>query len=347
DRVGGVRRRLGQAVDGRERGAGAGAEHDGVGRDRLLAAVLAGDVERPVPGEAGGAAQQGEIRVVLVVPAVLLAAGGDRVDAPEDAVADRRPVHVLQLLGETEAGGVGGGVGEIGGVHEHLRGDAPEVQAGAAEDAVGADAAVDLHDAAVGELRARERVRGAGADQGDVVMSRSVHRPRLVGPRRGWSDPGSGRIPAGRWQNVTGAGRSAPRRARGAPPMPSPAHPADSHDVIRVRGAREKNLRDVSLDLPKRRLTVFTGVSGSGKSSLVFSTIAAESQRMINETYSSFLQGFMPSLARPDVDELQGLTTAIIVDQERMGANVRSTVGTATDANAYLRTLFSKLAEPH
>ena len=129
--------------------------------------------------------------------------------------------------------------------------------------------------------------------------------------------------------------------------MPSPAHPADSHDVIRVRGARENNLRDVSLDLPKRRLTVFTGVSGSGKSSLVFSTIAAESQRMINETYSSFLQGFMPSLARPDVDELQGLTTAIIVDQERMGANVRSTVGTATDANAYLRTLFSKLAEPH
>lgn len=114
-----------------------------------------------------------------------------------------------------------------------------------------------------------------------------------------------------------------------------------------MRGARENNLRDVSLDLPKRRLTVFTGVSGSGKSSLVFSTIAAESQRMINETYSSFLQGFMPSLARPDVDELQGLTTAIIVDQERMGANVRSTVGTATDANAYLRTLFSKLAEPH
>ena len=129
--------------------------------------------------------------------------------------------------------------------------------------------------------------------------------------------------------------------------MSSPAHPADSHDVIRVRGARENNLRDISLDLPKRRLTVFTGVSGSGKSSLVFSTIAAESQRMINETYSSFLQGFMPSLARPDVDELQGLTTAIIVDQERMGANVRSTVGTVTDASAHLRTLFSKLAEPH
>ncbi|GAA1490274.1 ATP-binding cassette domain-containing protein [Brachybacterium sacelli] len=122
---------------------------------------------------------------------------------------------------------------------------------------------------------------------------------------------------------------------------------ADAHDVIRVRGARENNLRDLSLDLPKRRLTVFTGVSGSGKSSLVFGTIAAESQRMINETYSSFIQGFMPSLARPDVDELQGLTTAIIVDQERMGANVRSTVGTVTDAGAYLRTLFSKLAAPH
>ncbi|AXK44488.1 ATP-binding cassette domain-containing protein [Brachybacterium saurashtrense] len=124
-------------------------------------------------------------------------------------------------------------------------------------------------------------------------------------------------------------------------------HPADAHDVIRVRGARENNLRDISLDLPKRRLTVFTGVSGSGKSSLVFSTIAAESQRMINETYSAFLQGFMPSLARPDVDELQGLTTAIIVDQERMGANVRSTVGTVTDADAHLRTLFATLAQPH
>ena len=123
--------------------------------------------------------------------------------------------------------------------------------------------------------------------------------------------------------------------------------PADAHDVIRVRGARENNLRGISLDIPKRRLTVFTGVSGSGKSSLVFGTIAAESQRMINETYSSFVQGFMASLARPDVDDLQGLTTAIIVDQERMGANVRSTVGTVTDANAYLRTLFSTLAEPH
>jgi excinuclease UvrABC ATPase subunit len=122
---------------------------------------------------------------------------------------------------------------------------------------------------------------------------------------------------------------------------------ADSHDLIRVLGARENNLRDVDVDLPKRRLTVFTGVSGSGKSSLVFSTIAAESQRLINETYSAFLQGFMPSLARPDVDVLEGLTTAIIVDQERMGANPRSTVGTATDANAMLRILFSRLGQPH
>jgi excinuclease UvrABC ATPase subunit len=128
----------------------------------------------------------------------------------------------------------------------------------------------------------------------------------------------------------------------------SPAlHPADSHDLIRVQGARENNLKDVSVELPKRRLTVFTGVSGSGKSSLVFDTIAAESQRLINETYSAFLQGFMPSLARPEVDLLDGLTTAIIVDQERMGANPRSTVGTATDANAMLRILFSRLGKPY
>src|SRR5215204_6720111 len=122
---------------------------------------------------------------------------------------------------------------------------------------------------------------------------------------------------------------------------------ADSHDVIRVVGARENNLRDISLDIPKRRLTVFTGVSGSGKSSLVFNTIAAESQRMINETYSAFVQGFMPTLSRPDVDALEGLTTAIIVDQERMGTNPRSTVGTATDANALLRILFSRLGKPY
>ncbi|GMA21709.1 excinuclease ABC subunit UvrA [Arsenicicoccus piscis] len=125
------------------------------------------------------------------------------------------------------------------------------------------------------------------------------------------------------------------------------AHVADTHDLIRVQGARENNLKDVSLDLPKRRLTAFTGVSGSGKSSLVFATIAAESRRMINETYSTFLQGFMPSLSRPDVDLLDGLTTAIIVGQERMGANPRSTVGTVTDANAMLRMLFSRLGDPH
>src|SRR4051795_6011658 len=124
-------------------------------------------------------------------------------------------------------------------------------------------------------------------------------------------------------------------------------HAADSHDLIRVHGARENNLKDVSVEIPKRRLTVFTGVSGSGKSSLVFDTIAAESQRLINETYSAFVQGFMPTLSRPDVDVLDGLTTAIIVDQERIGANPRSTVGTVTDANAMLRILFSRLGKPH
>jgi excinuclease UvrABC ATPase subunit len=128
---------------------------------------------------------------------------------------------------------------------------------------------------------------------------------------------------------------------------PATTHAADSHDLIRVLGARVNNLKDVSVELPKRRLTVFTGVSGSGKSSLVFSTIAAESQRLINETYSSFVQGFMPTLARPDVDVLDGLTTAIIVDQQRLGADPRSTVGTATDANALLRILFSRLGRPH
>jgi len=128
--------------------------------------------------------------------------------------------------------------------------------------------------------------------------------------------------------------------------MSAAPHPADRHDLIRVRGARENNLKDVSLDIPKRRLTVFTGVSGSGKSSLVFGTIAAESKRMIDETYPAFVQGFMPSLARPEVDRLEGLTTAIIVDQERLGANPRSTVGTATDVNAMLRILFSRLGDP-
>ncbi|MDJ0358122.1 excinuclease ABC subunit UvrA [Paenarthrobacter sp. PH39-S1] len=129
--------------------------------------------------------------------------------------------------------------------------------------------------------------------------------------------------------------------------QPPASHVADNHDLIRVQGARVNNLKDISVEIPKRRLTVFTGVSGSGKSSLVFGTIAAESQRMINETYSAFVQGFMPTLARPEVDVLEGLTTAILVDQERMGANPRSTVGTVTDANAMLRIVFSRLAQPH
>ncbi|MCW8381801.1 ATP-binding cassette domain-containing protein [Streptomyces justiciae] len=135
--------------------------------------------------------------------------------------------------------------------------------------------------------------------------------------------------------------------ARKTDPQASAPHVADSHDLIRVHGARENNLKDVSIEIPKRRLTVFTGVSGSGKSSLVFDTIAAESQRLINETYSAFVQGFMPTLARPEVDVLDGLTTAISVDQSRMGADPRSTVGTATDANAMLRILFSRLGKPH
>ena len=136
-------------------------------------------------------------------------------------------------------------------------------------------------------------------------------------------------------------------KARASATPESTQHVADSHDRIRVKGARVNNLKDVNVELPKRRLTVFTGVSGSGKSSLVFGTIAAESQRLINETYSAFVQGFMPTQSRPDVDLLEGLTTAIIVDQERMGANPRSTVGTATDANAMLRIVFSRLGDPH
>ncbi len=136
-------------------------------------------------------------------------------------------------------------------------------------------------------------------------------------------------------------------RAKTTNARSSARHGADSHEMIRVHGARVNNLKDISVEIPKRRLTVFTGVSGSGKSSLVFDTVAAESQRLINETYSAFVQGFMPTLARPDVDVLDGLTTAIIVDQERMGGNPRSTVGTATDANAMLRILFSRIAKPH
>ncbi|MCB9403955.1 MAG: excinuclease ABC subunit UvrA [Microthrixaceae bacterium] len=137
------------------------------------------------------------------------------------------------------------------------------------------------------------------------------------------------------------------REAVAGPSGGAGGHPADRHGLIRVEGARVNNLRDVTVDIPKRRLTVFTGVSGSGKTSLVFGTIAAESQRLINETYSAFVQGFMPSMARPEVDRLDGLTTAILVDQERMGANVRSTVGTVTDTNALLRILFSRLGQPH
>ena len=133
-------------------------------------------------------------------------------------------------------------------------------------------------------------------------------------------------------------------RSRTEPPEP---HPADRHDLIRVHGARVNNLKDVSVEIPKRRLTAFTGISGSGKSSLVFGTIAAESQRLINETYSAFVQGFMPTMARPEVDRMDGLTTAILVDQERMGAHARSTVGTVTDSNAMLRILFSRLGTPH
>src|SRR2546421_637486 len=144
------------------------------------------------------------------------------------------------------------------------------------------------------------------------------------------------------------AKKAAKKTAKTAARTQPPGLPvADIHDLIRVHGARVNNLKDVSIEIPKRRLTVFTGVSGSGKSSLVFNTIAAESQRLINETYSAFVQGFMPTMARPEVDVLDGLTTAIIVDQQRMGADARSTVGTATDANAMLRILFSRLGKPH
>lgn len=160
--------------------------------------------------------------------------------------------------------------------------------------------------------------------------------------------PQTARRPPGRPQGTTPRTQMETQNTMSLSPSPdTPPHAADGHDLIRVHGARENNLKDVSVEIPKRRLTVFTGVSGSGKSSLVFGTIAAESQRLINETYSAFVQGFMPALARPEVDVLDGLTTAIIVDQQRMGANPRSTVGTVTDANAMLRILFSRLGEPH
>jgi excinuclease UvrABC ATPase subunit len=189
--------------------------------------------------------------------------------------------------------------------------------------------------------------------RGDPDVDRSVlpmFDRQYAGPRsdvaRSRGDQHSGRN--GR------AGGRAGGREKGKPMSTATAtdaqdslHVADTHDLIRVHGARVNNLKDIHVELPKRRLTVFTGVSGSGKSSLVFATIAAESQRLINETYSAFLQGFMPSLARPEVDLLEGLTTAIIVDQERLGANPRSTVGTATDASAMLRILFSRLGDPY
>src|SRR5690606_8689438 len=166
--------------------------------------------------------------------------------------------------------------------------------------------------------------------------------PRSHGPPHGPTEPGAdgadGRPRLIDGEHMTSTGKNK---------RPAEPHAADRHDLIRVHGARENNLKDVSVELPKRRLTVFTGVSGSGKSSLVFDTIAAESQRMINETYSAFLQGFMPTLARPEVDVLDGLTTAITVDQQRMGSDPRSTVGTATDANVMLRILFSRLGKPY
>src|SRR5271165_4743753 len=194
----------------------------------------------------------------------------------------------------------------------------------------------------------RRRATPAGTanqvDSGPLPRPRRRRRTRRTA--RSWSDRARRRrrIPRRRPRPTDGDTMSMATRTD----TQSPAlHVGDSHDLIRVHGARVNNLKDVSVEIPKRRLTVFTGVSGSGKSSLVFGTIAAESQRLINETYSAFVQGFMPTLARPEVDVLEGLTTAIIVDQERMGADARSTVGTATDANAMLRILFSRLGQPH
>ena len=190
-----------------------------------------------------------------------------------------------------------------------------------------------------GDERARARLdQHEGAVEGHW---RAAGRPLAAGARHDDSRSRAALSP----DEVCGC-RSMSKTTRTDKRSPAPRG-ADSHDLIRVQGARVNNLKDLSVEIPKRRLTVFTGISGSGKSSLVFGTIAAESQRLINETYSAFVQGFMPTLARPDVDVLDGLTTAIIVDQERMGANPRSTVGTATDANAMLRILFSRLGRPH
>src|SRR5580704_4121897 len=221
-----------------------------------------------------------------------------------------------------------------------LRGRGPAHRAGAGRGTAG-------HDLTGGLLaRAGHRGEAGGGDR--------CRRHRKGVPARRRRRPSGGLLHRPRWQRSRAV--SGPVRTTDGDTMSmstrtdtqSPAlHVADSHDLIRVHGARENNLKDVSVEIPKRRLTVFTGVSGSGKSSLVFDTIAAESQRLINETYSAFVQGFMPALARPEVDVLEGLTTAIVVDQQRMGADPRSTVGTATDANAMLRILFSRLGKPH
>src|SRR6516162_10468854 len=201
--------------------------------------------------------------------------------------------------------------------------------------------------------RAGAERRAAGHDLTGGLLARGRHRGEAGrGDRRGRHREG---LPARSRRRSRGGQLHRPRRERpraDSGQMRTETHSpalnaADSHDLIRVLGARVNNLKDVSIELPKRRLTVFTGISGSGKSSLVFGTIAAESQRLINETYSAFVQGFMPTLARPEVDVLEGLTTAIIIDQERMGTDPRSTVGTATDANAMLRIAFSRLGKPH
>ena len=185
---------------------------------------------------------------------------------------------------------------------------------------------------------------GPASISASSARSRLTARRSRAGGSAAWGKPViSGRSTS---RSTTSASRVTALATRKETKSPA-RHVAASHDLIRVHGARENNLKDVSVEIPKRRLTVFTGVSGSGKSSLVFDTIAAESQRLINETYSAFVQGFMPALARPEVDVLEGLTTAIIVDQQRMGADISSTVGTATDASAMLRILFSRLGQPH